>query len=77
MDKDAETQALLDTLCEAEGFRDADDMIETLICESVVPGICTECREYTTDVEPDQTCGWCEMCGSNTVVSGMILAGVY
>ena len=38
-------------------------------------GICIKCG-YTTETEPDQDEGWCENCKTNTVKSGMILAGI-
>ena len=60
------TQAKLDRLCELEGL-DLND-IATILMDSVNPGICTNC-DYTTEVEPDQTEGWCESCETNTVVA--------
>lgn len=67
----------LDQLAEAEGFSDYMDLLEEFSIDSVCPGICMnpEC-DYTTEVEPDCTAGHCEVCGTNTVKSGMILAGV-
>jgi hypothetical protein len=45
--------------------------------DSVVPGICmNEDCEYTTEYEPDQREGWCDACGTPTVTSGLVLAGV-
>jgi hypothetical protein len=40
-------------------------------------GICTnpDCN-YTTEVEPDQTGGWCEECDERSVVSALILAQI-
>jgi hypothetical protein len=32
--------------------------------------------DYATEVEPDQDRGWCESCGTNTVKSALILAGL-
>jgi len=40
-------------------------------------GICTnDGCDYTTDVEPDQDRGWCEVCGTNLVKSAPVLAGI-
>jgi hypothetical protein len=41
------------------------------------PGICMNpgCL-YTAEVEPDQRQGWCEVCGTTTVRSGIVLAGL-
>jgi hypothetical protein len=35
----------------------------------------TEGCNYTAKMEPDQTEGYCEACGGNTVVSALVLAG--
>jgi hypothetical protein len=32
--------------------------------------------DFVTDVEPDQDAGWCELCNTNTVKSGLMLAGL-
>lgn len=64
-------------LAESEGFATADDLIEVRGHDSVVPGICTsEHCDYTADVEPDQDSGWCENCGTGTVQSALVLAGL-
>jgi hypothetical protein len=64
-------------LCEAEGFDSLDDLLEFAVADSVCPAICmTEGCDYTTEMEPDQTEGYCEACGANTVVSALILAGL-
>jgi hypothetical protein len=31
---------------------------------------------YTTEVEPDQSRGYCEVCGTQTVKAALILAGI-
>jgi hypothetical protein len=47
------------------------------MCDSVCPAICmTEGCDCTTEMEPDQTEGYCEACGGNTVVSAFVLAGM-
>jgi len=64
-------------LCEAEGYEDLDDLLAVAALDSVCPAICmTEGCDYTTEMEPDQTEGYCEVCGGNTVVSVLILAGL-
>ena len=65
----------LKDLLKAEGYPDELTFIEEMITDSVSPGICEECG-YTIDVEPDQQKGWCEICETGTVVSGMVLAGI-
>ena len=59
------------------GFENVQDMLEGAVCDSVAPGICMndDC-DYSTEVEPDCTDGYCEMCGSQNVVSCLILAGI-
>jgi len=63
-------------LCEVEGM-DEMEMLESGTYDSVAWGICMnpEC-DYTIEVEPDQDRGWCECCGTNTVKSCLMLAGI-
>lgn len=67
----------LGMLADENGFVSVHDMIENVTMDAVVPGICANngC-DYTTEVEPDQAQGYCEECGSQTVTSCLILAGV-
>jgi hypothetical protein len=69
--------AKLMTLCDAEGFQSLDDLLQAAATDSVCPAICmTEGCDYTTEMEPDQDSGYCEVCGGNTVTSVLILAGL-
>ena len=64
-------------LCEVEGYKNPLDLAEAFACDSVCPAICmTEGCDYTAEMEPDQTEGYCEACGGNTVTSALILAGL-
>ena len=66
----------LDELADMEGLS-VEDLLEEASCDSVCPGICvTQGCDYTTEVEPDCTSGWCEMCGKKTVKSALVLAGI-
>jgi hypothetical protein len=67
----------LTRLVAVEGYASVADLLERSVCDSVCPGICTNdgCA-YTTGVEPDQDRGWCEACGTNTVKSALVLAGL-
>jgi hypothetical protein len=70
-------RAKLDLLVETEGFDSLDDLIAATISDSVSPAICmNEGCDYTAEMEPDQDRGWCEACGTNTVASALILAGI-
>ena len=63
-------------LCEIEGYDNVDDLIQAVALDTVCPAICmTEGCEYTAEMEPDQTEGYCESCGGNTMVSALVLAG--
>ena len=67
----------LDQLVESEAYDSLDDLIATTISDSVSPAIClNEGCDYTAEMEPDQREGWCEACGTNTVASALILAGI-
>jgi hypothetical protein len=69
-------RAKLRKLAETEGFESVHKMLEAATFDSVSPGICVqEGCDYTTEVEPDQTEGWCEACGRGSVASALILAG--
>jgi hypothetical protein len=64
-------------LCEIEGFGHVEGVLFLSITDSVCPAICmTEGCDYTTEMEPDQDRGFCEMCGGQTVTSALVLAGL-
>jgi len=64
-------------LVESEGYSSLDALLQACIADSVSPGICIrpDC-DYTTEIEPDQRCGYCEACGGQTVQSALVLAGI-
>jgi len=66
----------LQRLAEIEGMTVEHLLVEGTF-DSVCWGICTnpDC-EYTTQVEPDQSAGWCEDCETGTVKSACVLAGI-
>ena len=66
----AEAKLKARTLAEYEGYPSPMSLMEDVATDSVSPGICrvTSC-DYTVDVEPDCTDGFCESCGDNTVIS--------
>ena len=66
----------LSDLAELEGM-DEMEMLEEATFDSVAKGICTNSGcDYTTEVEPDQDMGWCELCETLTVKSCLVLAGI-
>jgi hypothetical protein len=68
--------AKLMVLCELEGFKSFDDLLEAASTDSVRPAICmTEGCDFTAEMEPGQDGGYCESCGGNTIVSTLVLAG--
>ena len=62
-------------LCEAEGFKTPEDLLEASMADSVCAAICMECG-HTAEMEKDQREGYCENCGKKKVVSGLVLAGL-
>jgi len=67
----------LQELTESEGFEHFVDMLEEFQDDSCVPGICMNSGcDSTYYYEPDSTTGYCESCGTNTVKSCMVLAGI-
>ncbi len=66
----------IDDLQRIEG-KTAEELVSSATFGGDSKGICiNEGCEYTRDVEPDQKHGYCEECGTNTVVSACILVGV-
>lgn len=71
-----EADPKLETLAEEWSLTVAQ-FIEWYGLDDVVPGICMNPHcVFTAQVEPDQRGGWCEDCGTTSVKSGLILAGV-
>jgi hypothetical protein len=66
----------LDELADEWGLT-VGEFIERYALDDAVPGICMNpgCL-YTAEVEPDQRQGWCEVCGTTTVRSGIVLASL-
>ncbi len=75
MNKKKTNEELLEILADDYGYPDSMSMLEDAVIDSVVPAICPKC-EYTTDMEPDQDEGYCELCENTTVKSCLILAGI-
>jgi hypothetical protein len=65
----------LEALADWEGCRSVDELIALAASDSVCPGICIDCGQAQR-VEPDQDCGWCEMCFRSNVKSALVLAGL-
>ena len=69
--------AKLMKLCDLEGYKRLDELLQASVTDSICPSICmTEGCDYTTEMEPDQDAGYCEECGGNTVTSALVLAGL-
>ena len=66
----------LQDLADIEGL-EVDEMLEQGVFDSLAYGICMnpDC-DFTTQYEPDQDKGWCDLCETNTVKSCLILAGI-
>lgn len=67
----------LQMLRELEGHNTLETMFEKAFSDSVVPAICMEpgC-DYHTEMEPDQSKGYCELCEKNTVQSCLVIAKI-
>ena len=53
------------------------EMLQEATFDSVAKGICmNEGCDYTCEVEPDSDNGYCEICGTNTVKSCLMIAGI-
>jgi len=59
------------------GVNSVQELIDQFGDDSISPGICyNEDCDYTTEVEPDCSDGYCEDCGTNTVKSFHVILGV-
>ena len=67
----------LKQLIKSEGYEDLNGLLEDVVGDSVSPAICRnkDCN-YTCEMEPDQTRGWCDECHQNTMVAALVLAGI-
>jgi hypothetical protein len=70
-------RAKLATLIEIEGYDSVEEMMEAVFSDSVSPAICTnvDC-DFRSEMEPDQSAGYCEECRTNTMVAAPVLAGL-
>ena len=77
--KSTRTATKLETLLDAFGFATIDELAEYSMFGSGpgAPAICTNAHcDYTTEYESDCVHGWCEVCRTNTVASGLVIAGI-
>jgi hypothetical protein len=66
----------LNKLCYLEGL-DIEEILRQGVFDGICPAICmNEGCDETYEYEPDSTEGWCEACGTNSVKSALILAGM-
>ena len=69
--------AKLMKLCDLEGYKCINDLLQASMKDNICPAICmTERCDHTTEMESDQDEGYCDACGSNTMVSALVLAGL-
>ena len=67
----------LQEVADIYGYEDEMDMLEDCVTDSLVPCCCRNDNcEYTTELEPDCTNGWCEECREGSLVSVLIMAGI-
>ena len=72
--------AKLARLIEIEGFDDENALFAAAVRDTVCPAICCnpdnpDC-DNTAEMEPDQDRGWCEECGTNTMIAALVLGGL-
>lgn len=68
----------LEILARVEGHASVQQMLITHCMDSVVEGICTnpDCNYTNPSMEPDAHGYDCEVCGTPTVNSSLMIAGV-
>jgi hypothetical protein len=76
MSDSTSSAAKLRTLMDIEGFDDSLALAEATAMDSVCPAICmNEGCDYTSEMEPDQTQGFCEECRTGSMKSALVLMG--
>ena len=71
------TAQLLRTVAKAEGFSTVASLLDRYVIDGCVPGICVTCGEtIETSCEPDAEDIPCDACGTRTVRSILVLAGI-
>jgi hypothetical protein len=71
------SQQTLKKLVELGGYDDDVDLIADAVSDSVCSAVCMNAGcDYTTEMEPDQDRGWCEVCNTNSMKSSLVLAGI-
>lgn len=67
----------LATLAAIEGYDDPMAFLEDNVIDSICPAICMNAScNATADYEPDQRAGWCEACGTGSMQSALVIAGM-
>ena len=75
--KEIMKETKLELLAIDNGFNDSVKMLTECCMRSTVPAICmNENCDATYEYEPDQDKGWCEECGTKSVQSCLIIAGL-
>ena len=70
-------RAKLAKLNEIEGYDAIEELMEAVFSDAVSPAICmNEDCNFTCEMEPDQTEGWCDECHTNTIKAAPVLAGL-
>jgi hypothetical protein len=67
---------LLQKVAADGGFATTMEMLEHYAIDSVVPGICIICGGIDDSIEPDREDACCDECGTDTVKSVLVIAGV-
>ena len=72
-----EPKTKIEQLAQDCGYLSVVEMLEENLHKTMVPAICMEdgCN-YSTDMEKDQTKGWCEICEKNNVQSCFEIEGL-
>jgi hypothetical protein len=64
----------LETLAKIEGYESVEEMLLVTGMNGTVPSICmNDTCDYTEEMEPDQSAGWCVKCKDNSMKSCLVL----
>jgi hypothetical protein len=64
------------TICTVCDFPGIAELVDHYLFEETCPAICLAC-DYIEDYERDQNAGWCPRCETATMVSALVLVGLF
>jgi hypothetical protein len=64
------------TICRACDFPGIPELVDHYLLRDTCPAICLRC-DYIERHEQQQSAGWCPVCRTETMVSALVLTGLF